>query len=598
MATTQYRKPTKAAVAERVATDDQIFKKLNRTMNGLDKPINKTNTIQMHPEAVKPDGTVAQTDDDIKLIEGKPIRTPKGLLEYREEKENENFPIKVSMETTKYEAESFYAAIHENFEHFLQGFNQTPIVVPNITVTAGPTLVKEEVVVNATDPGDIDQSTDDPEIDRKTASEEFGEEYRIITEINSAGDFTGIQSNTMYVVWRGIRYRFEGEIDGERLVPGDAVHTTELTNGGKIELPTAAKNPGPIKGLTNSYSGRNLEVFLKERDMSYDDIEVVPAAEVKSFLSMYQLRRMDVYEAIEWNNTAEADGFTYNKNSVIIDDIEYEPGDLIETTVGSELPTLHERWTEYHTHDVGKPPHRGLVYKATADEIKNKVYEKKPIRGYSSGKATGYYLMMEGEIYKTNTVATFFLASLKELPPGTNWEGNNNYDEYHETSYIAMDWASLRKLGTPGNKPVKNEKDPSLRVTLAQHYDGGGWSIDLPTGKYRAAGTNYSGFDDFPGFVNNDASYINVPRGLSIEIYDEQPDTGGSRDFNNKTYVGPTTVNLPGNKNDDVSSVRVFYTEGIEAPAGYRGTDAVKRYAAQDDFYKKPHLSRYNNLFK
>ena len=40
------------------------------------------------------------------------------------------------------------------------------------------------------------------------------------------------------------------------------------------------------------------------------------------------------------------------------------------------------------------------------------------------------------------------------------------------------------------------------------------------------------------------------------------------------------------------------YTEGIEAPAGYRGTDAVKRYAAQDDFYKKPHLSRYNNLFK
>ena len=174
MATTQYRKPTKAAVAERVATDDQIFKKLNRTMNGLDKPINKTNTIQMHPEAVKPDGTVAQTDDDIKLIEGKPIRTPKGLLEYREEKENENFPIKVSMETTKYEAESFYAAIYENFEHFLQGFNQTPIVVPNITVTAGPTLVKEEVVVNATDPGDIDQSIDDPEIDRKTASEEFG----------------------------------------------------------------------------------------------------------------------------------------------------------------------------------------------------------------------------------------------------------------------------------------------------------------------------------------------------------------------------------------------------------------------------------------
>ena len=599
MATTQYRNPTKGAVNERVATDDQIFKKLNRTFNGLEKPINKTATIQTHPEAIKPDGTIAQTDDDIKLIEGVPMRTPRGVLEYREENETKNFPIKVSLETTKFEAESFYAAIHENFEHYLQGFNQTPLVVPEITVTAGPTLVQENVVINATDPGDIDQSGDDAEIDLKTASEEYGDEYRIITEINSAGDFTGTQANTMFVVWRGIRYRFEQKINDETNVPGSAIHTLETTNGGKSPIPTSAtKNPGPIKGLTNTYAGRNLEVFLKDRDMTYSDIEIVPAAEVKSFLSMYQLRQMDVYDTIEWNQNAESDGFTYNKNSVVIDDIEYEPGDLIETTIGSELPTIHERWTEYHTHTVGKPPHRATMYKANADERLNQVYEGKVVRGYSSGDSTGYYLMMEGEFYKISSGGWSYYIMLKELPPGTNNEGNNNFSEYHKASYIAMDWTQMKSLGTAGKKPVKTEKDPSLRVRLAQHYDGGGWTIDLPTGKYRSAGTNYSGFDDFPGFVNNDASYINVPTGLSIEIYDEQPTTGGNRDFDNKTYVGPTEINLPGSKNDDVSSVNVFYTEGIEAPAGYRGSSEVKRYFTNEDFYKKPHLSPYNNLFK
>ena len=238
------------------------------------------------------------------------------------------------------------------------------------------------------------------------------------------------------------------------------------------------------------------------------------------------------------------------------------------------------------------------MYKPTPDERLNQVYEGKVIRGYSSGKATGYYLMMEGEFYKVSGGGWNYYTMLKELPGSRNETGENNYSEYHDNSYIAMDWTELKTLGTAGNKPIKTEKDDSLRVRIAQHYDGGGWKIDLPTGKYRAAGTTYSGFDDFPGFVNNDASYINVPKGLSIEIYDELPSTGGGRDFDNKTYVGPTEINLPGNKNDDISSVRVFYTEGIEAPAGYRGSSDVKRYFANEDFYKKPHLSPYNNLFK
>ena len=101
MATTQFRNPKKAAVHERAATDDQIFKKLNRTINGLEKPINKTATIQTHPEAIKPDGTIAQTDDDIKLIEGKPIRTPRGVLEYREEKEDETEGLTGSIRVIK-----------------------------------------------------------------------------------------------------------------------------------------------------------------------------------------------------------------------------------------------------------------------------------------------------------------------------------------------------------------------------------------------------------------------------------------------------------------------------------------------------------------
>ena len=602
MATTQYRNKTKASVSERVATDDQIFKKLNKAMNGLDKPVNQTATIQTHPEAIKPDGTVAQSDADIKLIQGQPERTPTGVLEYREEKENENFPIKVSLQTTKYEVESFYGAINENFGHFLQGFNQEPLVAPSITVTAGPTFVQEQVVIDGGKPEDIDQSIEESETPFKTAGEVHGKEFRVITEINSAGNFTGILANAMFMVWKGIRYKFYNG-DTDTTIPGAEVHTTELTNGGKNTLTSAATNPGPIKGLTNSYAGRNLEVFLKERDMSYADVEILPAAEVNELMEISQVVGMDVWDTIQWNSAAN-DGFQYNQNAVVINEVEYEPGDIINPAGDDNdspadrifLPEIHDRWTEYHTFDVGKPAHRSLIYKPTADELRNKVYEGKPIRGYTGGASTGYYMIMEGEIYKISSGGVFFLATVNETPFSVNEEGNNNYSEYHKASYITMDWTEIRYLGTPGNKPTKFQEDSSLRVRMAQHYDGGGWTIDLPTGKWRAAGTSYAGFNNYSGFVNNDASYLNVPTGLGIEIYDDPG--SNSQDFSNKTYNGPATVNLDGRKNDDISAVRVFYNEGIEAPKGYRGHDEVKKYFAGETFYKKPHLAEYNKLFE
>ena len=624
MATTQFRKPTKAAVNERVATDDQIFKKLNKTINGLDKPVGMKATIQKFPEAVKRDGTVAQSDEDIKLIEGIPMRTPRGVLEYREEKEAENFPIKVPLETTKFEAESFYAAIHENFEHFLQGFDQRPLVTPNITVTAGPTMVREEVVISGADPSSISRDDDDEEINLKTASEEFGESYRVITEINSAGDLTGVVADQMHVVWKGIRYRFyNGFDDGGNVIDGDFVHTTEVSNGGKSPQSTAKKNPGPIRGLTNTFAGRNLEVFLKERDLQYTDIEVVPAAEKRSFTPIQELVRRDVWDDIEWKRNAEKDGMIYNKNTVIIDDVEYEPGDIMQPMEETEsrqglrafLPSIHERWTEYHTHEVGKPAHRAQVYRPDADEIRNKVYEGRAIRGYSSGDSVGYFMLMEGECYKIGGGGVWYKAMVDRLPPPNNAKGENNYSEYHDRSYIAMDWSELRALGTPGNKPVKREKDPDARIILGEHYNGSGWNVSIGVGAhhyYLKGRFGRSGFQGTRSYRDlfrppnatehrnwnfNGLSYIEVPESLQITFYRDY--LGGRYRAEGPTYKGPVTKNLPSPQNDKFNyAVVSFAPDGIDSPAGYRGTTEVKRYFTGDSFYKKPHLARYNQLFE
>ena len=84
---------SKSNIEVKIATDDAIFKRLNKKINRLDQPIGKTPNIQNQGDLIKPDGTIAQNDDDVRLIQGIPLRTPSGILEYKEELPNENFPL-------------------------------------------------------------------------------------------------------------------------------------------------------------------------------------------------------------------------------------------------------------------------------------------------------------------------------------------------------------------------------------------------------------------------------------------------------------------------------------------------------------------------
>jgi hypothetical protein len=617
---------TKSAVQERVATDDQIFKRLNKRINGIEKPINQTATIQTHPEAVKPDGTVAQNADDIRLAEGKPLRTPRGVLEYKETTEATNFPIKVSLETTKYEAASFYEAIDTEFQSMLQGYNLPPLEPPVITVTAGPQIVQEVVEVidlpSEIDAGQNNFGDDDGE-DLKTATEEFGEDFELKTEINAAGELTGV-AGVIWMVWKGIKYRFYNNPTGTNEVEGTPVHTTVTTNGGAQNLSELGQvNPGPIFGLTNTISGRNLEVFLKDRDMSYTDIEITPKAEIEEFATISQLVNDEsLWDSIEWNETSN-DGFRTNANTVVFNDIEYEPGDIIEPSTQRAggwrgfLPDLSDRWTEFHPFDTDKPVKRSQIYSPSGNENLSKQYEGELIRMWASGKDQGYFMVMEGEMHKLGGGVFREYALIKKKPFGVNYKGEGQWNEYHDKTYTAMDWDYFKEIGNggPDNRPRLRELDGSERVVVYEHSDKQGRSWRLPIGRHAAAGTSYYGSGWSGGsittaragtyFRNNAISSMEIPAGLKVKLYD-QPSSplGGNRgdDWGMTEYDGPTTKDFRNNKkNDDISKIIISAngkSAGITSGAGWRDRTEVKRYMASGEFYKKEHLADYNKLFE
>jgi len=624
---------SKSAVQERVATDDQIFKRLNKRINNLDKPINQTATIQTSPNAIRPDGTEAKTADDIRLAEGKPLRTPRGVLEYKEDKPDDNFPIKVSLETTKYEAVSFYETINTEFESFLQGYNVPPMEPPLITVTSGPTFVQETVEVIDL-PSEAAKSENEEEgeeaVDLKTASEEFGDDFELKTEINAAGELTGV-AGTIWMIWKGIKYRFYNNPGGNDLVSGTAKHTTVTTRGGAQEpISEGQTNPGPITGLTNSVSGRNLEVFMKQRDLSYQDIEIVPKAELTSFRSINTIvNDAAIWDSIEWQSDS-LDGLETNSNTVVIGDFEYEPGDIINPSDETEpnwnarafLPDMSDEWTEFHPHDLDKPAKRSQVYTPTGNEFMTKQWEGKLLRCWKDENEQGYFMVMEGNMYKAGggVIREFSLVTKK--PFGTNYKGKGQFDKYHDKTYTAMDWSYFKEIGN-GTRPQVQTLDGSERVDVYQHGNKGGWKRRLKIGTHAPSGYTVRGsfwsnsrtWTSTKGtsFPNNAISSIMIPKGLSITVYD-QPGSpaGGSKgddwqwgSYSPKTWNGPQTVQLGGTKyNDDISKIKVFSNgeaKGITNGAGWRDRDHIKRYlagAGKSGYYKKAHLKDYNKLFE
>ena len=401
--------PVKSKLEHRVATDDQIFNRLNKKLNGLDKPVSLTPTIQNQGDVIKPDGTVARDNDDIRLAQGEPLRTPRGVLEYKEDTPDENFPVKISLQSEKYDAESFYDAVSSNFDHFLSGFDIPETPIPVINVTDGPTIVQE--VVDPTGAArelfpDQDNEEDIPEPEAlPTAVEEYGDEWVIKTEINAAGDLTGV-AGTMWVVWRNIKYRLWN--NPARTTEGGNGHTdgnsiTAANGAGHTE--SGQKNPKRINGLTNTISGRNLEVFLAERGLQYDMIEIVPKADIKSHPTISEvLKSLD--QEIEWDSP-ENDGWQYNKKDVVINEITYQKGDIIKPSDQVEskwkvkvfLPNISSRWTEYHPQRTNKPARPSQIYTPTGNEILSKQWEGRLLKAWNGGVSQGFFICMGGTMY-------------------------------------------------------------------------------------------------------------------------------------------------------------------------------------------------------
>jgi len=588
--------PVKSAVDVRIATDEHIFKRLNKKINGLNRSIESTPTIQNQGDLIKPDGTIAKTNDDIRLIEGIPRRTPTGLLEYHEETPKENFPVKVRLETIKYETDSFMDAVDVDFGHFLQGYDHNTILpTPNITVSSGPVIANPQIEVidlNET----VDDDSDEEEV--KTASEEHGEEPKLLTEINAAGDLSGV-GGIIWMVWKGVRYRFYNGIS-TNTITDNAVMTT---SGHSVVNQDKA-----IIGLTNTKDGRNLEVFMVDRDMNYNNVDIVPSAEINEIKTISSLVNSDVGEEIEWGSQ-QKDGFIYNTNSIEYNGTEYEPGDIIQPAYLNNveidiefLPDIRHRWTEYHPSDTNKPALKPQIYTPTGTEVLTKEWEGKLIRGYLNGDHIGFFMVVRGEMMKCGN-DSFRNYTLKHNLPFLETEDGNNWSGYHDNSYTVMDWNNLSQLGYPSTmKAFKDRIDHDDQIiTLAQHHNGKGWNVKLRPGKYVAKGTIIvpPGYTEVRQWPNNDASYIKVPEGMKATVYDlvNKDDS----DFDAKTYIGPKTKNFSGKKNDDISRIVVSLHNngelGISTGGGWMGTPMYKEYIGEGDYYNKPHLAPYNKLF-
>ena len=186
-----------------------------------------------------------------------------------------------------------------------------------------------------------------------------------------------------------------------------------------------------------------------------------------------------------------------------------------------------------------------------------------------------------------------------------------------------MDWHTIKRIGYPANKDhqvVKNYPEPDEYVELAQHTDGSGWrrvlqrpnalpdTEDDPVngqGTYIRERTFVSDFSTRPytieregDFPDNDASWVKIPEGIAIKVYDHTTNSDG--DFSPKEYVGPKTKTWGSGqrRNDDISRIKVYRKgEKLVARAGKKYGDDLKNYFAQGKFYVKPHLKPYNKLF-
>jgi len=486
----------KSFIDGRAATDKMIYKRALTKLYGLsaDQMSIFWPTIQNTADGVMPDGTIAQNNDDIRLIKGDPLRTPTGVIEYKEETPDENFPLKVSLESIKYDAESFNAAVDTSFEEYEIANipSMDSFVTPSVNVLDNLPIDEDDPELIKVDWTNNPEEEDQP----KTATDEYGDTIRVLTQINAAGDLTGVDG-TMFVVWKGFKYRLQYERDkdgGGRSTmvepslnsSGAVDHSKWRSRDGEQVYPpyTPTKR---IAGLTNSIAGRNLEVFLKDRGLTYKNIEIVPAADIQSFpyvdeIIGYFFRNE---EDLTWGSSS-TDGNTYNTSTVEYKDIIYEAGDIIKAVRNSEngrkvyLPGQLSRWTEYHPHKLDKPSNDATVYKPARTERSALPYEGVLVRGYVNGKANrdftdinkigqdndnliDYFMILRGtwrQLWPWSHIVAHQGGPPAKVPDKTNsqggWQYNNKVgqdkrsdviDGYHGNSYKILDWDQMQHIG-------------------------------------------------------------------------------------------------------------------------------------------------------
>lgn len=92
-------------------------------------------------------------------------------------------------------------------------------------------------------------------------------------------------------------------------------------------------------------------------------------------------------------------------------------------------------------------------------------------------------------------------------------------------------------------------------VTVAQHCDGGGLTVDLAPGTYKHSEI-VSGFND-------ELSYVNVPAGMKVILYEHARSSANFTEGATLEIVGPKTVDFCAEHtdfNDKMSEIDVIYT--------------------------------------
>ena len=606
----------KSFVEKRASTDEMIFKSALKRMYGLnaEQMLSYWPTVQNTSEIIKPDGTIALNDEDIRLVTGTPLRTQTGVLEYKEDTPSENFPLRIPLETIKYDAKSFLAATDTAFEEYTLGNIRTldSYQLPSVNVIDN--LVQEDVPSIETIIVDFNSPA---ESKNKTATEEYGEAATLLTAINSSGASTGV-GGLIWMTFKGIRYRlgYTTAEDGYTTAPGD------------LQIFPPYKMTNQIAGLTNTIAGRNLEVFMKDRGLDYTDVQIVPAATINQIPLCKEL--IDYFNVpgdgptitseINWG-AMQADGYSYNTNALIYNDILYEPGDMILPD-GTVLPDQSARWTDYHPYDLNKPALRSHIYTPSGEEVITKEWEGKLIRGYTSMISSGYFMVIGGGMRKAVNENGLFsqYALLKNLPLRTKADEGPQPSAYHNITYTILDWNDLKQLGTPSNRQAFKTNDAESEVvTIYEGPEQTGPSMELPIGIHSPSGsTRRVGseiFNDAPRgvqFTEDVISSINIPIGLGISIYEQvgsdlhtnaasSPFSGD--DFAPRSFQGPSILDFSvggvwDKYDNSISAIRVYKssTDYINAPS--LTINQYKDYIRSGNYYQKPHLAKYNQLFE